>query len=145
MTISLKNHLNAVAPVMGMIPMSFEINYDEGEEINFSESWAEAYLELRHLDVCMIGYVLTKYEEGFEESVGKTVVLYAEDTESESQIKSILETMDLDVVYTGSLGIKHAVGIDPFFIGLSNFTELLVSDLQDIAIVKKKPSIASAL
>lgn len=144
MSISLKNHLNAVAPALGMIPMSFEIHYDEGEEENFSESWAEAFSELRRLEVCMIGYVLTKYEEGFEESVGKTVVLYAEDSQTEKSITNVMFQMELDVVHTGEMGVKYARGIEPSFFGLDSFTALLISDLKDIVIVKNH-SIASTL
>tara|TARA_R110002051_G_scaffold272298_1_gene332801 strand:+ start:532 stop:966 length:435 start_codon:yes stop_codon:yes gene_type:complete len=144
MSISLRNHLNAVAPALGMIPMSFEIHYDEGEEENFNESWAEAFAELRRLDICMIGYVLTKYENGFEESVGNTVVLYAEDSQTEKTITDVMFQMELDVVHTGEMGVKHARGIAPSFFGVDRFTELLVSDLKDIKIVKSH-SIASTL
>lgn len=146
MSISLKNHLDAVAPAMGLIPMSFEIHFDEGEEENFNESWAEAFKKL-NLYFWIVGYVLTKYEEGFEESVGKTVVIYAEDA-NQSAEKAITDTMyqmDLDVVCTGEIGVKNSRGINPSFFGMSRFTELLVSDLQDLSIVIKQPSIASAL
>lgn len=144
MSISLKNHLNAVAPEMGMIPMSFEIHYDEGEEENFNESWSFTLPVLRGLGICMIGYVLTKYEDGFEESVGKTVVLYAEDSQTEKTITELMSQMELDVVHTGEMGVKYARGIEPSFFGLDRFTELLVSDLNDIKIVKSH-SIASTL
>ena len=132
MSISLINHLSCVAPVMGMIPMSFEIHYSEGEEENFSESWAEAFAELHHLEVRMIGYVLTKFEEGFEESVGKTIVLYAEDPESEASISESILKMELDVVPTGALGIKYARGIEPHFMGYGTFTDLVVNKLKNI-------------
>lgn len=144
MSISLRNHLNVVAPALGMIPMSFEIHYDEGEEENFNESWAEAFTELRRLDVCLVGYVLTKYEDGFEENVGKTVVLYAEDSQAEKTITDVMFQMELDVVHTGEVGVKYARGIEPSFFGVDRFTELLVRDLKDINIVKNH-SIASTL
>ncbi|CCK75027.1 hypothetical protein OLEAN_C08510 [Oleispira antarctica RB-8] len=144
MSMLLKNHLNAVAPALGMIPMSFEIHYDESEEENFNESWAEAFSELRRLEVCMVGYVLTKFEDGFKESVGKTVVLYAEDSQTEKSITDVMFQMELDVVHTGEMGVKYARGIEPSFFGVDRFTELLISDLKDINIVKTH-SIASAL
>lgn len=132
MSITLQNHLNAVAPAMGMIGLSFEIHYDEGEEENFFESWALAFSELRGLDVRLIGYLLTKFEQGFEESVGKTIVLYAEDFEAEKKITEAVLKMELDVVPTGDLGIKHARGIDPHFLGYGTFTDLVVNELQDL-------------
>lgn len=144
MSISLKNHLNAVAPAMGLIQICFEIHYDEGEEENFNESWAETFKKLKRY-FWITGYVLTKFEEGFEGSVGKTVVIYAEDTTSEKAIVDTMYQMELDIVHADEIGVKSSNGINPEFFGMSRFTKLLVSDLQDLNIVIKKPSIASQL
>ena len=129
MSISLQNHLNAVAPAMGMIGMSYEIHYDEGEEENFEESWALVFAELRSKKVPLIGYVLTVFEEGFIESVGKTVVLYAQDIEAAQHIKTAMDSIDMDVVAKSELGIKYGRGIEPHFFGLARFTELVVNEL----------------
>ena len=130
--------------IIGNIKPEDDYTHELGPEENFNESWAEAFAELRRLEVCMIGYVLTKYENGFEESVGNTVVLYAEDSQTEKTITDVMFQMELDVVHTGEMGVKHARGIAPSFFGIDRFTELLVSDLKDIKIVKSH-SIASTL
>lgn len=133
MSITLQNHLNAVAPAMGMIGISFEINYDEGEEENFNESWAEAFTVLRRY-FHMIGYVLTKFEEGFEESVGKTIVMYAEDPQAQKSMIDTMYQMELDVVYKGEVGVKYARGIEPSFFGMARFTDLVVSKLKTLGL-----------
>jgi hypothetical protein len=144
MSITLQNHLNAVAPAMGLIQMCFEIHYDEGEEENFNESWAEAFKKLNRY-FWITGYVLTKFEEGFEGSVGKAVVIYAEDTTAGKAIVDTMYQMELDIVHSAEIGVKSSSGINPEFFGMARFTELLVSDLKDLTIVIKQPSIASQL
>lgn len=130
MSILLKNHLNTLAPAMGMIPLCFEVNYDQGEEENFNEEWAWVFNALRMGVVTTVGYISNVYEEGFEGSVGKTIVMFAMDKNEAETIAFFIERMDLDVVNTTRHGTHLAKGIKTEFFGISRFTNALVSSLK---------------